>query len=164
LSDPSNMTDILRKSFQNILSLSQEKKYIFILTGTSTYQERIYGFNIYLIDRNRLKPSAYSKIAYFELLNSKTDRLYKRGFCLDGGFGPGQIVLPDTLSTGRYTIRAYTNWMKNFLPYNCFMKEINIIMPIAIEQLRESHIPSKLRKKAIEIKLPRYSFIPAFLL
>ncbi|MFA5818931.1 MAG: hypothetical protein WC854_06595, partial [Bacteroidales bacterium] len=39
---------------------------------------------------------------------------------------PGQIVLPDTLSTGTYTIRAYTGWMKNFLPYNCYMKNIKV--------------------------------------
>jgi hypothetical protein len=45
---------------------------------------------------------------------------------MKNGFGPGQITLPDTLRNGKYTIRAYTNWMKNFLPENCFRKDITV--------------------------------------
>jgi hypothetical protein len=83
-------------------------------------------FNIYLIDRQSLKPSSGSKIAYFELLNPENRPIVQKRLLLDGGFGPGQIVLPDTLSTGTYTIRAYTSWMKNFLPINCFTEDIHI--------------------------------------
>ena len=96
----------------------------------SDRQEYISGediwFNIYLIDRQSFKPSLNSKIAYFELLNPENRPIVQKRIRLDGGFGPGQITLPDTLSTGSYTIRAYTSWMKNFLPVNCFMKEIKI--------------------------------------
>ncbi len=83
-------------------------------------------FNIYLIDRQNNKPSENSKIAYVELLNSENRPVVQKRIRLDKGFGPGQIVLPDSLSNGIYTIRAYTNWMKNFLPDNCFMKNMNI--------------------------------------
>jgi hypothetical protein len=81
-------------------------------------------FNLYLIDRQSLKPSSNSRIAYFELLNDKNRPVQQKRILIDKGFGPGQIELPDTLSTGIYTIRAYTSWMKNFLPENCFMKDI----------------------------------------
>jgi hypothetical protein len=50
----------------------------------------------------------------------------QKRFALNNGIGPGQLELPDTLSTGTYILRAYTNWMKNFLPYNCFLGEIRI--------------------------------------
>ena len=83
-------------------------------------------FNLYLIDRCSYKPSSKSRIAYFELLNSENRPVVQKRILLDKGFGPGQIIIPDTLSSGVYSIRVYTSWMKNFLPYNCFMKDINI--------------------------------------
>jgi len=83
-------------------------------------------FNIYLLDRQSTTPSLSGKIAYFELLNQENLAVVQKRIKIDKGFGPGQINIPDTLSTGTYTIRAYTNWMKNFLPENCFMKEISV--------------------------------------
>ncbi len=56
---------------------------------------------------------------------------------IDQGCGPGQIVLPDTLSTGTYTIKAYTNWMKNFLPDNCFLKDIKIYNALSTNEFKE---------------------------
>ena len=83
-------------------------------------------FNIYLIDRQSNRPLADSKIAYFEILNPENLPVLQKRIRLDQGFGPGQVIIPDTLTSGSYTLRVYTNWMKNFLPGNCFMKDINI--------------------------------------
>ncbi len=123
---PINMTDYLSQKFLNYTALvPREEIYIH-----SDREEYISGedlwFNIYLIDRQSLKPSSESKIAYFELLNPENRQIVQKKIWLNSGFGPGQIILPDTLSNGIYTIRAYTNWMKNFLPYNCFTKNIQI--------------------------------------
>ena len=123
---PNNITDYLSQRLVRYCK-SVPREEIFI---HSDRQEYISGediwFNIYLIDRQSFKPSLDSKIAYFELLNPENQPIVQKRIWLDGGFGPGQITLPDTLSTGTYTIRAYTSWMKNFLPVNCFMKEIKI--------------------------------------
>jgi hypothetical protein len=83
-------------------------------------------FNIYLTDRQSIKPSLNSKIVYFELLNSVNKPVVQKRIWIEKGIGPGQVILPDTLSTGLYRVRAYTSWMKNFLPDNCFMKTIKI--------------------------------------
>lgn len=83
-------------------------------------------FEAYLIDRQSLKLTNESRIAYIEVLNAENRPVAERRISLENGSGPGQLTLPDTLSQGNYTIRAYTNWMKNFLPSNCFMKEINV--------------------------------------
>lgn len=123
---PINLTADLSKKFINFTeSVPREEIYIH-----SDRKDYIAGedlwFNIYLIDRQSLKPSALSKIAYFEVLNSENRPVVQKKILLEGGFGPGQVILPDTLSTGTYTIRAYTNWMKNFLPVNCFSGDIQI--------------------------------------
>ena len=70
-------------------------------------------FRFYLVDRKSNKLSAGSSIAYFEILNPDNRPVIQRRFSLDGGTGPGHVVLPDTLSSGLYMIRAYTSWMKN---------------------------------------------------
>ena len=83
-------------------------------------------FSVYVIDRQSSNPSPYSNIVYFELLNMDNNPVIQKRILVTNGSGPGQVVLPDSLSSGNYTLRAYTNWMRNFLPANCFMKDINI--------------------------------------
>jgi hypothetical protein len=80
----------------------------------------------YLIDRHSGKLTGESRIAYLELLNIYDQPIIQKRVRLSGGSGQGEMVLPDTLSTGSYILRAYTNWMKNFLPFNCFEKKINV--------------------------------------
>ena len=46
-----------------------------------------------------------------------------------GGYGDGYLNLPDTLSTGRYTLRAYTNWMRNFSEEWYFNQTIDVVKP-----------------------------------
>jgi hypothetical protein len=83
-------------------------------------------FNLFLIDRQSFKPSSNSRIAYFEILNPENRPVVQKRLILKNGFAPGQVVLPDTLSSGTYTIRAYTSWMKNFFPFNCYIRDINV--------------------------------------
>ena len=92
-------------------------------------------FNAYLF--NRLSPglSDESSVIYVELLNSLNLPVIQKKIRIEKGSGPGIISLPDTLSTGKYLLRAYTNWMKNFLPVNCFTKEISIYNSISSRRI-----------------------------
>jgi len=121
-----NMVDYLKQKFISYTEAVPREE-IFLHSDREEYiAGEDFWFNLYLIDRQSLKPSSDSRIAYLELLNSENRPVLQKKILLDKGFGPGQFVLSDTLSTGIYTIRAYTSWMKNFLPFNCFMKEIAI--------------------------------------
>ena len=148
---PLNMTDYLRQKFLNYTtSIPWEEIYIH-----SDRDEYISGedlwFNIYLVDRQSFKPSSNSKIAYFELLNPENRPIVQKRILLKEGFGPGQIILPDTLSSGIYTIRAYTNWMKNFLPVNCFTKDIQIYNAFSTRSFREKlYSVKKISKGSID--------------
>ena len=123
---PVNMTDYLSQRFSKYC-ISVPREEIFIHSDRNEYiSGEVLWFNIYLIDRQNLKPSSRSRIVYLELLNAVNRPVVQKRILIDEGYGPGQIVLPDTLSAGSYKIRAYTSWMKNFLPDNCFMKDIKI--------------------------------------
>jgi hypothetical protein len=121
-----NFLETLTDKFQKYCS-SFPREEIYVHTDR---QEYVAGedlwFKIYLIDRKSTKPSSDSKIAYFEILNAENRPVVQKRIKLDRGFGPGQILLPDTIRSGNYTLRAYTNWMKNFMPYNCFSKTLKI--------------------------------------
>ncbi|TAL60331.1 MAG: hypothetical protein EPN88_16135 [Bacteroidetes bacterium] len=150
-----NMTDYLKQRFLTY-SGAVHREEIFI---HSDREEYIAGedmwFNLYLIDRQSNKPSVADKIAYFELLNPENQPVIQKRILIDKGFGAGQILLPDSLSSGTYTIRAYTNWMKNFLPYNCFIKDIKIFNVLSKKAFREKiYSENKIVKGKITDNVP----------
>ena len=139
-----NIPDYIRQRFQSYCK-SVPWEEIFIQTDRDQYiSGEDLWFNTYLIDRQGFKPSSNSKIVYFEILNPENRPVVQKKILLDNGFGPGQVILPDTLSSGTYTIRAYTNWMKNFLPENCFLKYIDIYNPFRKKVIRRIGQPVKL--------------------
>jgi hypothetical protein len=121
-----NMAEYLSKKFLSYTS-SHPWEEIYIHADRKEYLSgEDLWFNVYLLNRQSLKPSSTSKIAYVELLNPENRPVVQKMILLEDGSGPGQFILPDSLSTGTYTIRAYTNWMKNFLPNNCFIENIHV--------------------------------------
>ncbi|HPB13980.1 MAG TPA: hypothetical protein PK172_08705, partial [Bacteroidales bacterium] len=80
----------------------------------------------YLFDGKTATLSGGSSLAYIEILNPENRPVVQKRIRLENGTGPGNLELPDSLSTGTYCLRAYTGWMKNFLPDNCFMKPVYI--------------------------------------
>ena len=154
---PTNITGYLSQKLAGYCK-SVPREEIFIHSDRQEYisGENIW-FNIYLIDRQSFKPSLNSKIAYFELLNPENRPIVQKRIRLDGGFGPGQITLPDTLSTGTYTIRAYTGWMKNFLPVNCFMKEIKIYNAFSNKAFKRKGYSENFIKGAATDKSDKYA-------
>lgn len=83
-------------------------------------------FTAYLIDRQSFNFSEHSHIIYYELLDPENNPVIQEKILLNGAPAQGHIKLSDTLGSGTYTLRAYSNWMKNFFPDNCWIKDINI--------------------------------------
>lgn len=100
-------------------------------------------FSIYNFDLETGKLSAGSIIAYAELLNPWNVPVIQKRFQLSGGRSEGNFTLPDSISSGTYTVRAYTNRMKNFLPDNCFMQDIDIFNPFRGSEFWRKEDPVK---------------------
>ncbi|HBZ22247.1 MAG TPA: hypothetical protein DEO60_14030 [Bacteroidales bacterium] len=86
-------------------------------------------FSIYSVDPVLGKLSSKSSIAYIELINPWNRPLIQKRFQLTDGKGEGNFLLPDSISSGTYIVRAYTRWMENLLPDKCFIYEINVFNP-----------------------------------
>jgi hypothetical protein len=104
------------------------KEKLYLHTDKDFYTAgEIMWFKIYALDVFTNKPINESKLAYLELLdinNSPVSRV-KVEMNLKGG--SGSVQLPITVNSGYYTIRVYTNWMKNDGPALFFHKKIGII-------------------------------------
>ena len=83
-------------------------------------------FQVFLFDRQNESLTSSSRISYLEILNQENRPVAQVKAGLNNGVGSGQVLLPDTISPGVYTLRAYTNWMKNFMPSNCYCRKIKV--------------------------------------
>jgi len=86
-------------------------------------------FSIYNTDRSTGYLSSGSVIAYVELMSPWNSPVIQGRAEIKGGTGEGCFAIPDSVSSGIYVFRAYTNHMKDYLPGNCFMQEIEILNP-----------------------------------
>lgn len=104
----------------------QEKIYVhtdknFYLTG------EIIWFKLYNTDATFNRPLDISSVAYVEILDTLNKPVQQAKIGLNKGEGDGSFYLPQSISSGNYKLRAYTNWMKNFDAAYYFEKNITIV-------------------------------------
>jgi hypothetical protein len=104
----------------------QEKLYLHLDRPVYACGEVIW-FKAYATDGAMHMPLGMSKVAYVELLDAENRPALQAKIALEDGVGNGSFVLPTTLQSGRYTVRAYTNWMKNFDPAFYFQQQLTIV-------------------------------------
>jgi hypothetical protein len=104
----------------------QEKVYVH--TDKSFYLAgEIVWFKVYYVDGTFHKPLHFSKVAYVEITDRENKPVMQAKIALKKGSGSGSFYLPVSVNTGNYTLRAYTNWMKNFGADYYFEKTVNIV-------------------------------------
>lgn len=91
----------------------QEKLYIHFDKPYYSAGETIW-FKTYLVDATIHYPQPLSGLAYVELIDPDGKIISHRNLEITEGGAAGDFLLSDTLPVGNYTVRAYTNWMRNF--------------------------------------------------
>jgi hypothetical protein len=114
-------------SFQRYLAeLPEEKIYLHQDRETYASGETIW-FKAYLTQGPFHLPSTLSSTVYVELIDTQNQLIQKEIIYSPGGFGSGQIQLPDSLPSGTYLLRAYTQWMKNFGEEYFYQRHIKVL-------------------------------------
>lgn len=135
-SDDDISKDLIRKFTEYCNKFPWEEVYVH--TDREEYMAgETMWFNTRVFEKPGIELSDRSRLLYFEVLNWVNRPVVRKRILINEGSGPGMALLPDTLSSGDYTIRAYTNWMKNFLPVNCFSKRIRIYNAIKINPFHQ---------------------------
>ena len=108
-------------------------------------------FKAYLVNGQTNYLTNTSNNLYVELITPTNEILMQEVIRLDKGEGHGDFKLIDSIAAGRYRLRAYTNWMRNFGNMFVFEKEIRIASPVT----------ATAGKRAAEtLPTPRISFFP----
>jgi hypothetical protein len=112
------------KTYRN--TIAQEKVFLhtdktFYLTGETIW------FKAYVVKADSHQLFALSKVLYIEVLDDHSKPVMQTMIELQNGTGDGFFLLPSSLNSGAYTIRAYTAWMKNFDPALFFHAALQIV-------------------------------------
>lgn len=100
---------------------------IYLVTDKQLYSsDQMIYYKLYLLDGQSHTPSDLSGVANVELLLGD-ELIAKHTLKIKEGTSHGEIVLADTLLSGKYTIQAYTHYQLNFDDRYVFSKEIEII-------------------------------------
>jgi hypothetical protein len=82
-------------------------------------------YKAYLLNQN-LSASVQSGLLYVELINDSSRVVKRQMIKVNGGVAAGDIEIKRKFNPGTYTLRAYTNWMRNFGIEKFFTCKINI--------------------------------------
>lgn len=102
-------------------------------------------------------PGNVSKVAYTDLFDNYRNPLIQIKTEINDFSGSAVLRLPDTLSTGNYFIRSYTNWMQNFPAELYSYKRISVINPF--EKMSRFKIPSSRQQPDTVIFYPETGFL-----
>ena len=115
-------------SIKNGTSEPAEKVYLHVDRAIYNSGDDIW-FKAYVINAATNLPSVVLTNLHVELIDPDLKIIQSRTIKIDGGIGNGDFHLTDSVSSGRYRIRAYTNQMRNFKEPCFFEKGILIINP-----------------------------------
>lgn len=119
--------DAITKPFDDYRSNHLQEK-LFVHTDKDFYMAgEIIWFKVYATNAMFNQPFDFSKISYVEILSRENKPVLQAKVALNNGSGSGSFQFPYSVNTGRYILRAYTNWMKNAGAEFYFDKDITIV-------------------------------------
>lgn len=122
----SDNLNIIQNDF-NRLNNRLLKEKIYLHTDREAYLAgEILWFKAYILSSD-LKLTDLSKVLYVELIGAGNKSVLQAKVSLKSGTGKGSVVLPSTIPTGNYQLRAYTSLLKNFGANAFFKKNISVI-------------------------------------
>jgi hypothetical protein len=90
-------------------------------------QNETLWFSAYIVDAITHTPAELSTLVYVELLSPTNSVIISLPIRMNESMGNGEIFLADSLGEGTYTIRAYTNYMRNFSSDYFYSKPIKLL-------------------------------------
>lgn len=111
--------------FENLRTVQQEKLYLHLDKPYYAVGEQIW-FKGYLVNSSTHVMDMPDHFIYVELINQENKILCRQKIKKNEGGFYGNLLLPPDMEAGEYTLRGYTNWMRNVDSDFFFQKNIHI--------------------------------------
>jgi len=128
----------------------QEKAFLHLNKQVFAAGEDIW-FKAYLTDAASLKPDDLSKVLYVDLTDVNDNLLDSRTLRVEDGMTHGDFKLNDSLPSGDYFLKAYTNYMLNFSPE---------LLPVTPIKVVNAAIPETQKKPNFIASILDVKFLP----
>jgi len=139
---------------QNDCFLERNEK-VFVQLDKNTYiSGQPLMYKAYVVNASSLKKSTQSRIIYFDITGSNDKLVYSWRSNLNKSICSGSVIIPDTIPGGIYTLRAYTNWMRNVSPAFYFKTGIIItkINESGLKQIQGPAMPFDYETGSLSLK------------
>jgi len=138
-----NAIDSIKQQFNQYQAKAFQEK-IYIHTDKTFYLAgEIVWFKLYNVDAYFNKPLSLEKLAYIEIISKDQKPVLQTKVELKDGSGNGSFLLPLSINSGTFILRAYTSWMKNFSAGYYFEQPITIVNSLKKPKWQELETPSK---------------------
>lgn len=124
--DQNNLSTSIAERFNSDSLAFIEKVYLHT-DRTYYYTGDDIWFKAYLIEAENNLLTNQSNNLHVELISPASKIISSRIIRLEDGLGNGDFKLTDDMRSGRYRLRAYTNYMRNFSDELFFIKDIIVI-------------------------------------
>ncbi|MBC2843698.1 hypothetical protein [Winogradskyella flava] len=119
---------VITDAFENYNNIPREVAYLHLNKSTYIKGEQV-GFTAYVLDKKTKKISLIATNLYVSIEDSDNKVITQKLLKLENGISSNIIELDSSFTSGYYTIKAYTNWMRNFEQQDYFAESIRIIDP-----------------------------------
>ena len=119
--------DSIQQNFKRYQAKAFQEK-IYIHTDKTFYVAgELVWFKLYNVDACFSKPLSLEKLCYVEIISKDQKAILQAKIELKDGTGNGSFLLPFSINSGTFILRAYTNWMKNNIADYYFEQPITIV-------------------------------------
>ncbi|WP_420400738.1 TonB-dependent receptor plug domain-containing protein [Flagellimonas sp.] len=143
-------------------NIDREKVYLHMDRSDYYAGERMW-FKAYVVQAGTNKPVVTNEIVYVDLINSKNEVMITKMLQTEQGSASGEIRIPLETTNGLYTVRAYTNFMRNHGNSTFFRKNIRIGggAKLAAEKVFTGEKPiTDLKDAVLHLEKPDLQFFP----
>lgn len=118
--------DTILTPFNEYSTIPREVAYVHLNKDVLIKGETL-GFAAYIFDKDSKKLSANSTNLYCSIIDAKNHVIKERLIRIEQGVAIGQFFIDSLFTSGNYTFKAYTNWMRNFEERNFYSQSIEVI-------------------------------------
>lgn len=114
--------------YQDYTSDAREVVYVHLNKSAYIKGETV-GFTAYVLDKKDKKPSKVTTNLYVSIEDENNNLLKQKLLKVDNGVTSNVFEIDSSFTSGYYTLKSYTNWMRNFDEQNYFIESFKVIDP-----------------------------------